>query len=442
MKRLLSVFAAVGAVLVAVAVALVTAGPAAAQDPPPETPSDEPAQTVQGTLRYDDEAGEKVAAEGVDVTVESADGSFSEDVTTDEDGQFSVAVPAPGNYVARIDPDTIPEGVSLRDEDRAELSVQVRAGQDRNVLFPLQFGEGGGGGDGYFDRALRLAVEGLKFGLIIAICAVGLSLIYGTTGLTNFAHGEMVTWGALVGFFFNVTLGWPMIVAGVLAVVVGTLTGFGIDKGFWRPLERRGTGLIAMLVITIGAGILIRYVFLYQFEGFTRTYDDYQLQTTGLDLGPITIVPRDLATILISIGVLVLVAVFLQLTRVGKAMRAVADNRDLAESSGIDVEKVVGYVWASGAGLAALGGVLLGLAEQVSWLVGFQLLLLMFAGVILGGIGTAYGALVGSVVVGMLVQLSTLWVAPELKNVVALLVLIVILVVRPQGILGQAERVG
>jgi neutral amino acid transport system permease protein len=439
MKRFLTVLAGVAGALVTMAVALVASGPVTAQEPPPP---EQPAQTVQGTLRYDDENGDEVLVEGIDITVESADGVFTQDVTTDADGEFSVEVPGPGNYVATIDPDTVPEDISLQDEDRTELTFTLGAGQSRNVLFPLQSGEGGGGGGGYFDRALRLSVEGIKFGLIIAICAVGLSLIFGTTGLVNFAHGEMVTWGALVGFFFNVTIGLPMLIAAPLAILVGTLTGFGIDRLLWRPLERRGTGLIAMLVITIGAGILVRYVFLYQFDGFTRTYDDYQLQTEGFEIGPVTIVPRDLATILLSVGVLVLVAVFLQMTRTGKAMRAVADNRDLAESSGIDVEKVVGFVWAAGAGLAALGGILLGLSEQVSWLMGFQLLLLMFAGVTLGGLGTAYGALVGSLVVGMFVQLSTLFVAPELKNVGALLILILILLVRPQGILGQSERVG
>jgi neutral amino acid transport system permease protein len=441
MKRLSTGLVAVVGVVLGALVTLGVAGPAAAQEPA-EPPAGQPPQTVQGTLTYEDEEGEEVPAEGVDITIESSDGSFSEEVTSDEDGAYSVAVPGPGSYVASIDPDSLPEGVSLRDEERTELSFDLVAGQSRNLLFPLTTGEGDGGGGGYFDRALRLGVEGIRFGLIIAICAVGLSLIYGTTGLVNFAHGEMVTWGALVGYFFNVTIGIPMLLAAPLAMVVGTLTGFGIDRVAWRPLERRGTGLIAMLVITIGLGIAVRYVFLYQFEGFTRTYADFQLQTEGLELGPVTIVPRDLVTILLAIGVLVLVAVFLQLTRVGKAMRAVADNRDLAESSGIDVEKVVGYVWAAGAGLAALGGVLLGLSEQVSWLMGFQLLLLMFAGITLGGIGTAYGALVGSLVVGLMVQLSTLWVAPELKNVVALLILILILLVRPQGILGQAERVG
>src|SRR5690606_13685069 len=138
------------------------------------------------------------------------------------------------------------------------------------------------------------------------------------------------------------------------------------------------------------------------------------------------------------------VALLLQRTRIGKAMRAVADNRDLAASSGIDVEHVIRFVWGLGGGLAALGGVLFGLSElggRVQWEMGFKLLLLRFAG-ILGGLGTAYGALVGCVVVGLLVQLSTLVINPDLKYIGGLLVLIVILVIRPQGILGSRTRIG
>ena len=127
----------------------------------------------------------------------------------------------------------------------------------------------------------------------------------------------------------------------------------------------------------------------------------------------------------------------LQRTRIGKAMRAVADNRDLAASSGIDVDRVILVVWVMGAALAALGGVLLGLSDQVQWDMGFRLLLLMFAGVTLGGLGTAYGALLGSVIVGVFVQMSTLGHPRRLKYVGGLLLLIVILIIRPQGILGQ-----
>ena len=197
-----------------------------------------------------------------------------------------------------------------------------------------------------------------------------------------------------------------------------------------------------MLVISIGLGIMLRYLFNIQFGGFTRTYAQFSLQRDGIEIGPVNLVPRDLIGMIISIIALVAVALFLQRTQMGKATRAVADNRDLAESSGINVDRVINFVWAAGAGLAALGGILQGLSEQVSWQMGFQLLLLMFAGVTLGGLGTAYGALVGSMVVGMVMEVSTLWIPSEFKTVTALAILIVILVFRPQGILGQAERVG
>jgi branched-chain amino acid transport system permease protein len=196
-----------------------------------------------------------------------------------------------------------------------------------------------------------------------------------------------------------------------------------------------------MLVITIGLSLLLRHLFLYQFGGRTRPFDDYQVQDAW-SIGPIDLTPRDAFSIVLSMVVLIGIGLALARTRAGKAMRAVADNPDLASSSGIDVERVILLVWVAGSALAALGGVLFALTEQVSFQMGFLLLLLMFAGVTLGGLGTAYGALVGSFVVGLFVQLSTLYLAPELKNVGALLILILILLVRPQGILGSAERVG
>lgn len=439
MRRQVRAFAA----LVVLGVTVVgMAGRAGAQEPSGE--GDGPSEAIAGTLAYEDESGKDVPAEGVEITVESADRSFEETATTDDEGHFEVAVPGPGTYSVTLDEDTLPEDVVLRNPDRATLdNVLLRPGQVRNVLYPIDFGEAATRNvSTSFDRFLRLMVEGLRFGLIIAMCAIGLSLIFGTTGLTNFSHGEMVTFGALVAWFFNVTLGWHMLAAAVAAVGVAVMAGSGLDRFFWRRLRNRGTGLIAMLVISIGLSILLRYIFNFQFGGLTRTYRQYALQREGLDIGPVTIVPRDLTGMLLSVAVLVGVAVFLQRTRMGKAMRAVADNRDLAESSGVDVDRVINFVWAAGAGLAALGGILQGLSAQVSWQMGFQLLLLMFAGVTLGGLGTAYGALVGSLVVGMVIEISTLYIPSEFKTVTALAILIIILIVRPQGILGQAERVG
>jgi branched-chain amino acid transport system permease protein len=126
----------------------------------------------------------------------------------------------------------------------------------------------------------------------------------------------------------------------------------------------------------------------------------------------------------------------------GKATRAVSDNPSLASSAGINVERVITFVWVLGAALAGLGGTLLGFTQQVSFQMGFQILLLIFAAVTLGGLGTIWGAIVGSLVVGLFLQLTTLVIPTELKSVGALLVLIVILLVRPYGLLGRRERVG
>ena len=404
-------------------------------------PQQEPEEAVRGVLRYETEGGDDAFAEGVDITVEDADGQEVDTVTSDEDGRWEVALPGPGRYTVTIDTDTLPEGVTLQDEDRTTLTFEMSPGRTRAVLFALTAGFGGRELASGFERFVRLSVQGIRFGLVLGMAAVGLSLIFGTTGLVNFAHGELVTYGAIVAFLFNVTIGWPMLVAAPLAIAIAALTGSLVDRGFWRPLRNRGTGLIAMMVISIGVGLFVRYVFLFQFQGFPRGYREWAGQTSW-DLGPLRIVPRDFWTIVISLVVLLGVALFIQMTRMGKAMRAVSDNRDLAESSGIDVDRVINFVWASGAGLAALGGILHGLAQQVTWQMGFQLLLLMFAGVVLGGLGSAYGALVGSLVVGVAVEVSTLWIPSEFKTVVALWILVGILLVRPQGILGYAERVG
>lgn len=408
------------------------AGPASAQDEEP--PVEE--WSVGGIQRDPD--GEPI--EGVEITVTTPEGEDIGEDTTDDSGAWNVELPGPGIYSAALSTDTLPDDVTLRNEDNNPLEFTVRTfGRPKVVNFLT--GAGRNTGVALWKDLLQLTVEGIKFGLAIAMAAIGLSLIFGTTGLTNFAHGEMVTWGALVAWFINVRLGMHLIPAAVIAVLIGAVTGGALDRVLWRPLRHRGTGLIAMLVVSIGLSLFIRTAFLYQFGGRARGYADFAVQRAW-DIGPISIAPKDLFSIALSLVVLVVVALMLQRTRVGKAMRAVADNPDLASSSGIDVQRVILLVWGFGGGLAALGGILQALGEQVSFQMGFQLLLLMFAGVTLGGLGTAFGALVGSLVVGLLVQLSTHWIPSEMKYLGALVVLIVILVVRPQGILGARERVG
>ncbi len=396
---------------------------------------DAPKPAVTGTLTD----GEKPVP-GVKISVTAADGTEIGATQTDDKGAFLIQLPGLGVFTATLDKTTLPKDVELREGARDSLTFTIRSTTPRRLNFPL--GEGTGGPtSGKFQQGLQLLVEGIKLGLIIAMCAIGLSLIFGTTGLTNFAHGELVTFGAIATWMFNNTLGMHFIPAAALGVLAGGLFGGALDLGLWRPLRRRRAGLIAMLVISIGLGIFLRYIFLFQFDGRSRPYAQYQIQR-AIDFGPVSIAPKDMVSIVLSIAVLVGVATMLTKTKIGKAMRAVADNGDLASSSGIDTQRVILFVWVFGSALAALGGTLLGLTEAVRWDSGFLLLLLMFAGVTLGGLGTAYGALLGSLIVGIFVQVSTLWISTELKNVGALAILIVILLVRPTGLLGRRERIG
>ena len=196
-----------------------------------------------------------------------------------------------------------------------------------------------------------------------------------------------------------------------------------------------------ILVISIGLSFALRNLINILFGGEPRTYGDFAVQQPIEILG-IQTVPKNLFIIVFTVIVLIGVGLFLQRTKMGTAMRAVADNRDLAESSGINVERVIMMTWVVGAGLAGLGGTLLGASETVQWDMGFKLLLLIFAAVVLGGLGTAFGAMVGAFIIGVTVEMSTYWIDPDLKNAVALLLLVVMLLIRPQGLLGTRERIG
>jgi neutral amino acid transport system permease protein len=425
--------------LILVFTALSAASPVAAQDMAQDGET-----TASGTFRSRGTAedGSDEFFEGVVLTATNDVGEVVASATTGPDGAWLIALPGAGVYTITVDETTLPEGVPLREGSDNFREVTANVGRDNPVLFPLGEVQAATGGS---IKVVQLLVDGLKLGLIIGMTAIGLSLIFGTTGLVNFAHGEMVTFGAMVAFLLNVTgvfgVTLQLLVAGLLTVVITGLAGGLFNEVVWRPLRRRGSSLISMLVVSIGLSILFRYVMLYFFGGRGRTYKDYQVQSV-IDFGPFTMAPRDVVIMVFSAVVLAAVGTLLRLTRIGKAMRAVADNKDLAESSGIDVEFVIRYVWVAGAALAGLGGVLFGATEDIGWEMGFRLLLLMFAGVTLGGLGTAYGALLGSLVVGVFIQMSTLVVPSDMKNVGALLTLILILLVRPQGLLGKAERLG
>lgn len=362
-------------------------------------------------------------------------------VSTDASGNWSYSPTVAGQFFITINPETLPSGVALTEPDKTTKSV---------VLFaltksppPVQFLTGiGPERSSQLEVAIQLTVDGFILSVMIALAALGLSLIFGTTGLTNFAHGEIITMGGLGTYMFNNWFGIHVIPAGILAVALTVLlSGWAQDRYIWKKLRKRGTGLIAMLVVSIGLGLLVRYMYLYIFGGNKEQYSQYAGQP-GWQFGPLSLTPK--ATISVVIGLILLAAAIAWLLKstMGKASRAVADNPALASASGINVEQVIQRVWILGALLAGYSGVMMGLNQGVQFLMGSDVLLLIFAAVTLGGLGTAYGALVGSFVVGMFIQLSTLVVPTELKFVGALVVLILVLLIRPQGIMGRKERIG
>lgn len=387
---------------------------------------------------------DKTPIPGVAVSVTSADG-FSGTGTTDDEGVATVLVPASGKYIVTVDEATVPDGQSIK--DGPERTVNVLTG-DKKVFFPVGSGDGDGGGDTggssfTLSRVLQLVVDGIILSLLIALAALGLNLIFGTTGLTNFAHGELLTLGAFTTLVLNAPpIGLNIFIAAPLGVLLSALLwGWGQNQLIWRPLRRRQTGLIAAMIVTIGMAIAIRYTLLLFFGGAPRSYEQFAGQP-GVEIGPVFITPKSMVLSTIAVVLLIATVLWLRNSRIGKATRAVSDNPALASASGVNVERVIAVVWILGAGLAAYSGVFLGMTQNVIWTMGQYLLLVLFASVVLGGLGTIGGAIVGAFVVGITVQLSTLIVPTELKTAAALALMILLLLVRPQGLLGRPERVG
>lgn len=426
-----------GAVSASVVALLLVAAPAtqAASPSPTPSPSNQTFQNnISGFLRDD------TRAPLADVTITAKKGDFTGTAKSSANGSWNIGVPEQGTYTVELDESTLPEGIKLADGQENPRDVTFSQTSNLSVIFA--FGKGIVVQQQDFGQnLLNRLVAGLSFGLLLALASVGLSLIFGTTGLTNFAHGEMVTLGAVLVFGFN-ALGLPFWLALILSVAGGGLFGYAQDRGLWRPLRRRGTGLVPMMIVSIGLALAVRYVIQFYFGGATQQLP--YAQSPEVQIGPVSISPNNLWSLGISAVVIALIGIVLLKTRLGKATRAVADNPALAAASGIDVDAVIRLVWITGGMLAALGGILWAYYRPgVTFDMGSAILLLIFAGVTLGGLGTVFGALIGSIIVGIFVELTTVFgLAADLKYVGALFIMIVVLLFRPQGILGRRERVG
>lgn len=386
---------------------------------------------VAGTLRT--EVG---VLQDVDVVLTSPSG-VQETVTTAESGRWNFRATEEGAWTVEIDEESLPEDVAARGKATAQVKFGATAAGLIEVRTTDYVGE-----EKFIDYVAQSAVNGLRLGLLLALAAVGLSLIYGTTKLSNFAHAEQVTLGGVLAYGFVSLGGMNIWLGGLLTVALCALSGWVQDRGMWQPLRRRGLGLTQMMIVTIGLSLALQYTYQYFVGARTVRVMDKAPEVT--EWGPVTLTNVSFVAMGISIVVLMAVGFILLRTRIGRATRAVADNPSLAAASGIDVDKVIRLVWTVSAGLAGLSGIMYALVMNgIKWDSGMQILLLLFAAVALGGLGTAFGALVGAMIIGMVVELSPAFGMPgDFKYATAMLILILLLLVRPQGLLGKAERVG
>lgn len=297
----------------------------------------------------------------------------------------------------------------------------------------------------------ELVGYGVVLGSIITLGAVGLTLVYGIVRFANFAHGDLMTLGAYVVLLLmagvfprlgisdtrlgSLSFGWVMLVSFIPAMLLTGLVAVAVDRLVYRRLRNLGVGAVMLGMASLAMAFVLRSLI------YIAWGPDFHFYTPGLrpmlklPLG-VKLRPDQIFIIVLSWVLVSALYIFLQRTKMGKALRAMADNPDLARVTGIPTERMTAWTWVIGSGMAAAGGILLGIDSQVRPEMGWLLLLPLFAAVILGGIGNPYGALIGGLVIGVAQQVSTLWLLPAYKPAVAFAILILILLIRPRGIFG------
>ena len=300
---------------------------------------------------------------------------------------------------------------------------------------------------------IELIIYGIILGSIIALGAIGLTMVYKIVGFANFAHGEFMTLGAYIALvivsavlpwigipdtrFGPLSFGWRMMIAFPVAMLCVGFVAIFFDELLYKKLRKKKSGPVILAMSSLGTSFIIRMTILIIW-GSDYIFYRPGLMRPALDLPlGIKVRPDEIFIFFAAIFLVILLHLFLKRTKMGKAMRATSDNPDLALVTGIDTERIISWTWAIGGGLAAAGGILYGIDVQLHPGMGWNFLIPIFAATILGSIGNIYGALIGGFVIGVAQQVSTAFLDPTYKLAVAFMIMIVILLVRPQGIFGK-----
>lgn len=300
---------------------------------------------------------------------------------------------------------------------------------------------------------VELTVWGIILGSILTLGAIGLSLVYGVLRFANFAHGDLLTIGAytalaLVTLVFPAlgigsarlgpfSFGWGLLLALPLGAIAAAAVALAADRLVFRPLRHRRLPPLMLAVSSLAIALLVRSTVMMVWGPTQRVYYEGLRTTYVLPLVNARVRADQLFIFGLAVALVIALWLFLEHTKLGKALRATSDNPDLARISGINTDRMVVFTWAIGAGLAGIAGIFLGIDSQVRPDMGWNLLLPIFAAVILGSIGHIYGAMLGALIIGISQQVSTMWLVPTYKPAVAFLVLILTLLIRPRGIFGS-----
>ncbi|OYR59584.1 hypothetical protein DJ83_12545 [Halorubrum ezzemoulense] len=280
----------------------------------------------------------------------------------------------------------------------------------------------------------QFLVNGVIVGSTIALAAIGLTLIFGILDFINFAHGEYLTLGAYAALVANVALGLPFVVAAVVAIPITVVLALAIDRVVFYPLRREGAGALSLLITSFGLSIILRNAVEMVWSSDPRRFDVGGAE--AMAIAGVRITTVQIAIVVVSLVLMIAIHLLLTRTTLGVTMRATASNRSLALSSGVNTERIVTWTWVIGAGLTAIAGVLIGLNTVVRPSMGFGLLLVMFAAVILGGIGDPYGAMLGGLSIGIAQEVSVAFISASYKPAVAFTIMVVLLLWKPEGLRG------
>jgi branched-subunit amino acid ABC-type transport system permease component len=286
---------------------------------------------------------------------------------------------------------------------------------------------------------LTLYVEAFGFGLVsmavIAIAAVGFTMQFGITNMINLAYGEVMISSAYVAYYVNragISI-WIGMIAGAL---FGAVFSFLLNRILYAPFLRKGTSHIGMVIVSLAVSLMIANLLL-PIVGYD--YRSYQNATGDLvRIGAIVLTTNQIGIIAVSVGLMLLIHALLKYTRLGKAMRATAANPTLARNCGIPTQRVIDAVWLITGALCGMAGVVAAMnSDSFAIANGASFLITVLAAAVLGGAGQPYGAMLGAVLIGLITELSAAAWSPEYKEVVAFGILVLVMVLRPQGLLAR-----